>query len=62
VSLALLMQCLSLAVVLIAASCIETGIGGAYLDLRESLHSTKRGSVAHGHFWAKSENLFLENQ
>jgi len=42
-----------LVVVLIAASCTEMGIGGAYVDLLESLHGTKCGSVAHGHFWGK---------
>jgi hypothetical protein len=39
-----------LVAVLIAASCTEMEIGRAYVDLLESLHGTKCGSVAHGHF------------
>jgi hypothetical protein len=43
-----------LVVVLIAASCTEMEIGGAYVDRLKSLQGTQRGSVTHGHFLRKN--------
>jgi hypothetical protein len=52
-----------LIVVLIAASCTEMGVGGAYVDLLESLHSTNVWLCRTWTFFeAKSEHLFLQNQ
>jgi len=42
-----------LVVVLVAASCTEMEIGGAYVNRLKSRQGTQRGSVAHRHFWGK---------